>query len=208
LLVVAGTATEVGKTWAGCRLLERLRRDGLVVAARKPAQSFEAADLDAGEPTDADRLAEATGARPHDVCPAHRWYPVPMAPPMAADRLGAPPIGIGDLLEELRWPDAADVGLVETVGGVRSPIAHDADGVDLARALAPELVLLVADAGLGTLHAVRSCLDALDPLPVVVLLNRYDAQDHLHDANRRWLSERDGFDVVTDVDDVAARLAP
>jgi dethiobiotin synthetase len=197
LLVVLGTATDVGKTWASCRLLEHLRATGVAVAARKPAQSF------AGDgATDADLLAAATGATPHDVCPPHRWYPRPLAPPMAADQLGRPTIHLADLIEELRWPSGTAVGVVETVGGVRSPIAHDGDGAALAHALAPEVALLVADAELGTIHSVRAGADALAPLPVVVLLNRFCASDPMHVANRDWLVDRDGFDVVTDVADV------
>ena len=35
-------------------------------------------------------------------------------------------------------------------------------------------------------------------VPVVVALNRYVATDDLHVRNRLWLSERYGYDVVTD----------
>ncbi|MER3452444.1 MAG: hypothetical protein C4344_01765, partial [Acidimicrobiia bacterium] len=103
-----------------------------------------------------------------------------MAPPMAAAALGRPPFGVGDLVRELRWPEGCDVGLVETAGGVASPIAEDGDCADLARALLPDLVLLVADAGLGTISAVRLAVRALEGLPVAVLLNRFDPADDLH----------------------------
>jgi len=206
LVVVLGTATEVGKTWAGCRLLEALRAEGRSVAARKPAQSFEADGQEPTAATDADLLAAASGEEPGDVCPAHRWYPVPLAPPMAARRLRQAEIRLADLVAELRWPDGVDVGLVEGAGGVRSPLAEDGDGADLARALAPDLVLVVADAGLGTIHAVRASLESLADLPVAVLLNRYDATDPLHRENREWLADRDGTRVVTDLASAAALL--
>src|SRR5689334_19141825 len=128
LVVVAGTATEVGKTWVGAALARELRGRGVKVAARKPVQSFEPG---AG-PTDADVLAAATGENPHDVCPRHRWLGVPMAPPMAADALGLSPVSLADLLSELQWPDGIHVGLLEGVGGPRSPLADDGDTVDLA----------------------------------------------------------------------------
>jgi dethiobiotin synthetase len=205
LVVVLGTGTGVGKTWVSCRLLDHLRRSGRTVAARKPAQSFDPPGEEV-VPTDADLLAHATGASPHDVCPPHRWYERALAPPMAADRLGLPPILLDDLLAELRWPERASVRLVETAGGTRSPIAHDGDGAALARRLAPDLVVVVADAGLGTIHAVRASAAALAPLPLVVVLNRFDDGDELHVANRDWLTTRDGFEVVTDVDALAARI--
>ena len=85
LVGVCGTGTEVGKTWVSAHVLAALRADGVSVAARKPLQSF---DPDDAAPTDAAVLAAATGEDPHDVCPSEGWYPVPMAPPMAAEVLG------------------------------------------------------------------------------------------------------------------------
>lgn len=126
-----------------------------------------------------------------------------MAPPMAAEVLGRPPFTIEDLVAEVRWPaDMADVGLVETAGGLRSPLAADGDCLDLCAALRPDVVVLVADAGLGTINAVRLTFDvlgpALDPSPtsLVVVLNRYDADMDLHRRNREWLQGRDGLTVV------------
>ena len=87
LVVVLGTGTEVGKTWVGAALARELRRTGRTVAARKPAQSFLPEELGG---TDAEVLAAATGEAPHEVCVEHRWYPTPMAPPMAADALDRP----------------------------------------------------------------------------------------------------------------------
>lgn len=202
LVLIAGTGTEVGKTWVGARLAEALRAGGRSVAARKPAQSF-----GPGEgPTDAEVLAAATGEEPATVCPKHRWYEVAMAPPMAADALGRPRIEIADLATEIDFPAGVDVGLVETAGGVRSPIAHDGDTVDLVALLKPDAVVLVADAGLGTINAVLLSFAALAPVPVHVILNRFDARDALHVANRTWLSERFGLHVVTDVADLATAI--
>src|SRR5690606_33502688 len=90
-----------------------------------------------------------------EVCPAHRSYTVAMAPPMAAEVLGLPAPTLDELLDELVWPQPPpDIGWVETVGGPRSPIAVDGDAVDLTERLDPDAVVLVADAGLGTVNAV------------------------------------------------------
>src|SRR5580704_11874735 len=106
VVAIVGTGTDIGKTWVAARLLTDLRAAGLPVAARKPAQSFERDDDPAG--LDAAVLGAATGESPEDVCPPHRWYEVPMAPPMAAEALGRPSFTIQDLVSELRWPPATE----------------------------------------------------------------------------------------------------
>lgn len=205
VVVVAGTATEIGKTWVACRLARDLRDAGYRVSARKPAQSFAPDD----ETTDAEQLAAATGEPVHVVCPPHRWYEVPMAPFMAADALGRDEVRLAELVAELAWPEEpTDVGLVEPAGGVRSPITHDgADTIDLARAVGADGVALVADAGLGTINAVRLSLEALESFDMVVVLNRYDDSDDLHRRNRAWLEANGGTTLVTDVHDLVSWAA-
>ena len=194
LVVVVGTHTEVGKTWMSQHLLRRWRDEGLSVAARKPVQSFDAGP----SPTDAALLAAASSEAIHTVCPANRWYERAMAPPMASDALGRPRIHLAELVQELRWPAHADVGLVETVGGVLSPVAHDGSSLDLLRLLEPDDVVLVADAGLGTINAIRLSLQPLASYRVQILLNRYEAADELHRLNAEWLRDRDGLRIALD----------
>jgi dethiobiotin synthetase len=205
-VVVCGTGTEVGKTWVAARLLGELRGRGLSVAARKPAQSF---DVDAhgerlGGATDAEVLGTATGESPGEVCHSSRSYHRAMAPPIAADALGLPSFTVADLVGELAWPSGrTDVGLVETAGGVRSPQADDGDACDLIRGVGPDLVVLVADAGLGTINNIRLSMDALaggpggPAVPAVVVLNRYDDHHEIHRRNRAWLADRDHYRMVT-----------
>jgi dethiobiotin synthetase len=204
LVLVAGTGTGVGKTWVAAALARRLRAEGTAVCARKPAQSFEP-----GEPaTDAEVLAGASGEHPEAVCAAHRWYPVPMAPPMAADALGRGRFVVADLVAELAWAPGTAVGLVEAAGGVRSPLADDGDTVDLAAALRPDRAVLVADAGLGAVHAVLTSVALLAPWPTTVFLNRHDPLDGLHRRNRDWLADRHGLDAVTDLSTLEHRCRP
>jgi dethiobiotin synthetase len=201
LIVVVGTATDVGKTWVTAALIDELKNRAIAVAVRKPVQSFSP-----GERTDAEILAGASGETPDQVCPPHRGYERPMAPPMAARALGRAEFTITDLVDELRWPPAVDIGVVEGAGGVRSPLAADGDNVDLAAAVEPDLVVLVADAGLGALNLVRMSTDALAGYRTVVYLNRFHATDELHQSNRSWLQARMGLHVVTDVQGLLGAL--
>lgn len=210
LVVVAGTGTEVGKTWCAARIIEHLRAAGVTVGARKPAQSY---DPDDPHPTDATVLAGATGEDAAAVCTDTLSYPIPLAPPMAAEALGRPVPFLAELVAaSATWPSPPPtVGFVELAGGVRSPMAGDGngDGVALTAALQPDAILLVADAGLGTINAVRLSVEALATqcaAPVMVLLNRYDPADELHERNRAWLAHGHGLDVVTTPADAAERL--
>jgi dethiobiotin synthetase len=207
LVLVCGTATEVGKTWVGARLLGELRGRGLTVAARKPAQSF---DIDSdgvrlGGPTDAEVLGRASGEGPGVVCHSFRSYTRAMAPPMAAEALGLPRFSVSDLVGELDWPaERVEVGLVEMAGGVRSPQAFDGDTTQVVAALRPDLVVLVADAGLGTINAVRLSMDALSTVTgaelgirTVVVLDRFDGNHDIHRRNWEWLTKRHLYEVLT-----------
>jgi dethiobiotin synthetase len=94
--------------------------------------------------------------------------------------------------------------VVETAGGVRSPQASDGDTIDVLTALAPDVVVLVADAGLGTINEVRLSMDALATVTcsmpsvrTVVVLDRFDGHHDIHRRNREWLEVRNGYRVVT-----------
>jgi dethiobiotin synthetase len=201
VVVVAGTGTGIGKTWVAAALAANLRQRGIGVAARKPAQSF---DPDDTAPTDAEVLGAATGEDPGAVCPRHRWLPRAMAPPMAADALGAAPFSVAELATEImRDAQPAAIVLVESAGGVRSPLAADGDTVTLVDALHADAVVLVADAELGTINLVRLSVAALAHDRVVVFLNRFDASNELHARNRDWLTTREDLEVVTDPEALA-----
>ena len=197
-VLVSGTDTEIGKTWLTTRLIESLRASGNEVCARKPVQSFDRSD----SLTDAEKLAAATGEAPEEVTPEHRWYPLAMAPPMAADALGLPEIKMQELAGEIDAPKDG-VLFVEGVGGPRSPIAHNGDTVSLARAVDAELVILVGPSGLGAINSIMLAAAAFSPRPTIVFLNRFNPLDELHVRNRNWLAERHGRVVVTEVEELA-----
>lgn len=202
LVLVCGTGTEVGKTWVTAQIAMRLRERGITVALRKLAQSFAPDE----ELTDAQVLGASSGEDPEKVCPRHRWYETPMAPPIAAKILGRPSFTLDELLSELTWPTNAAIGLVETAGGVRSPQTDADDVIDIARALQPDLVLLVSDAGLGTINSTRLSLSALHPWPCLVVLNRYDDSNLVHTHNRDWLMMRDELDIACSITEIVDRF--
>lgn len=202
VVVVAGSGTEVGKTWMTARVIDSLVAEGYRVAARKPAQSHEPGDVD----TDAAVLAAASGEALDRVCPPHRDYEVSMAPPMAAAVLDRPSFTVADLVSELACPPDVDFLFVESAGGVRSPLAADGDTTDLIEILDPDLVILVTDTELGVINSVRLATAALAPRRPVVVLNRFDERSDLHRRNRDWLRDIDLADVLIGSDQLATRL--
>ena len=206
-VVIAGTGTEIGKTWVTAELAIALKQRGIAVVARKPVQSF-APEHDT--PTDAEILGEATVEDPHVVCLPHRWLPRAMAPPIAAEVLESEPFTVADLVAEITGNVPSDaIVLVESVGGVRSPLAVDGDTVGLVTELRPALVVLVADAELGTINLVRLCHDVLLAYRVVVYLNRYESDNEMHVRNHDWLTTRLGLEVVADpeaLEEIVAEL--
>ena len=198
LVLVTGTAEGVGKTWVSAELLRRVSALGWSVSARLPAQTY--LRDDAG--TDADVLAAASGETPTEVCPPTRWYAVPMAPPMAAEVLGLPPIMLADLEREVGtgWPlRPVDVGLIGSSGGVASPLASNGDVAELARSLGTDLTVVVAEADVGAINSLRLCHEVLSPLPVVVFLNRFDPENELHLRVYEWLTKHDQFVVTKEI---------
>jgi dethiobiotin synthetase len=126
---------------------------------------------------------------------------------MAAGLLGRPGFGLDDLINELAWESGEfDVGIVEGAGGVRSPIADDADNAQFIASVDPDLVVLVADAGLGTINSVRLSLGALTGLRVLVFLNRFDPDQITHRLNAAWLRERDRTAVCTEVSEIVTEI--
>jgi dethiobiotin synthetase len=165
-MVVAGTGTNVGKTWLSCALLRRWRLSGLHLDVRKPVLSGTGPDDDAhlllhanGEQDTADAYARVAPWR----------FVAPLSPDEAARREGV----------ELRLRDVVAAAhcsaptLIETAGGVMSPVAVDGLVIDALHAWqAP--VVLVAGGYLGTISHTLTALEVLrhrdvDVLAVVVM---------------------------------------
>jgi dethiobiotin synthetase len=155
VLVVTGTGTDVGKTVVTAAVAALAADSGRGVAVLKPAQTGVTED----EPGDLAQVRRLAG----DVTVREvRRYPDPLSPEAAARRSGLPPVRpteITAVASEL--VESHDLVLIEGAGGLL--VRFDADGGTLADVAwsmgAP--VLLVADAGLGTLNTTALTAEAL-----------------------------------------------
>jgi dethiobiotin synthetase len=147
-VLLVGTGTDVGKTHVTCALGAFARAERVRVTAYKPVATGVVAEAE-----DAALHARATG-RPY-VAPTFA-YRRPVSPHLAA-REEHRPVELDPIVA--RAADLArdaDLLLIETAGGLFSPIDDRRTVADLARALAPDAIVLVAADRLGVLHDVRS----------------------------------------------------
>jgi dethiobiotin synthetase len=133
---VTGTDTGVGKTFAACVVIHALAASGLRVAPMKPVAAG----------SDEDTLALMRAAR-IDLARKAEVTPVllrdPIAPHIAAARDGCR-IELDSLERAFdRLAASADFVVVEGVGGFAVPLGPSLDTIDLARALALPVVLVV-----------------------------------------------------------------
>jgi dethiobiotin synthetase len=160
---VAGGHTDVGKTFVACALIRAARAAGLSVDALKPiASGFDPTDWAESDPG---RLLDAL-SRPRNDAELRRMTPwrfrAPLAPPMAARLEGqALPLSpVVELCAARLAASQADLFVIEGVGGLMSPLADGATGLDLITALNLPVLLV----GGGYLGAISHTLTALEVL--------------------------------------------
>ncbi|HUL82397.1 MAG TPA: dethiobiotin synthase [Gammaproteobacteria bacterium] len=159
-LFVTATGTDVGKTFVMTRLIAELRAARRSVNVLKPvASGFDSADVassDTGVLLDALGLA-ATAANLDAVSP---WrFTAPLSPDMAAARENRA-IPFAELVEFCRAPRAADVTLIEGIGGVMVPLDAEHTVLDWIAAVGAPAIL-VAGSYLGTLSHTLTAVAAL-----------------------------------------------
>ena len=151
-VLITGTGTGVGKTIATAALASCVREAGRDVAVCKPVQT--------GRDDDLAEIARLAGVS--ELVSVAR-YPEPLAPVAAAAAAGRSLPSVQEIIAAVRANDRPGrLTLVEGAGGLLVELA--AGGVTL-RDLAVELaapVLVVCEAGLGTLNHTALTLEALE----------------------------------------------
>ncbi|MEU6643869.1 dethiobiotin synthase [Saccharomonospora sp. NPDC046836] len=147
VLVISGTGIGVGKTVVTAAIAALTRDRGDAVAVLKPAQTGVAPDQP-GDLAEVRRLAGDVTTR------ELRRYPDALSPEAASRRNGLPPVTPAEAAQAAtELHTAHDLVLVEGVGGLL--VRFDPTGgtvADVAWSVGAP-VLIVAEAGLGTLNA-------------------------------------------------------
>ena len=190
---VTGTDTGIGKTLVACALIHALKARGIAVMPMKPVAA--GASLVDGEWANEDTVALMAAAD----CPAARRADVtpvllrePMAPHIGALREGRR-IAIAPIAAaHARLAEAGAFVVAEGVGGFKVPLDRSLDSVDLARALALPVVLVVG-LRLGCLNHALLTAAAIDAagLPLAGwIANAVDPKMAAADENVAALEER------------------
>lgn len=156
-LFIAGTDTDVGKTYVTALLAKSLRAAGHRVGVYKPAASGGQMVDGRCVCEDATILWKAAGkpASVHDVCP--QMFLAPLAPNVAA-KAESKTIDEKLLLGGLEfWADQCDIVLVEGAGGLLSPLSDDLCVADVAIEIGYPLVIVTANR-LGTINQTLQTL--------------------------------------------------
>lgn len=156
-LFIAGTDTEVGKTYVASQIITALRRAPLRVGAYKPVASGCRIVSGAVVSDDAMALWEASGRNGalDWVCPQR--FLAPVAPSVAA-RLESREVDAGLLRSGIDvWCGTCDVVIVEGAGGLMSPLHEKTFNADLAKDLGYPLVIVAHDR-LGAMNQVLQSL--------------------------------------------------
>ncbi len=182
-LIVLGCGTGVGKTRFCVALLRALAAQGASTVGLKPIESGVAPGLGSVPGSDAAALNHAATLRPSSQGRPVYALGAPVSPHLAAkmENLRIDEQVAADFrCEKAREaevaihiaPHIAIWSIVETAGGVFSPLSNTATNLDLALALEPATwsALVAADA-LGVLHDVSATLQAMR--------SRNRAPDHL-----------------------------
>ena len=193
-ILVTGTDSQVGKTWAGCALAQALRSAGRRVIAIKPVET--GCSGAPGEREDGVLLAQATGQSQ----PTHAIFRVaePVPPALAGDRSGIT-IDFDALVLKLeRYADDADYLLIEGVGGLLTPMTWEWNMVDVAKALGACVLVVAVDRG-GAINSTLLALSALELAGVScagVLLTTPESSDQTTGVNGPAIARLSGLDRV------------
>lgn len=190
-LVIVGTGTGVGKTHVTCALLAAALRQGRSCLGLKPVET----GIVEGAPSleeDGERLRAGSAAVFHVKQKAPYRFLPPISPHLAA-RLEGVTIDPARIREYVESADGEGTILVETAGGLFSPLGRGLTNLDVVRALEPCRVVLVAGDRLGVLHDVAATIGyarALGREPDLVVLSgpaEADASTGTNASELAWL---------------------
>ena len=202
-LFVIGTGTDVGKTYVTGLIVKKLREHGRKAAYFKAAMSGNDRDAQGNLiPGDALHVKTISGIEQSLATMCPYVYERAVSPHLAAQIEGNP-VELSRVTQDLHsLCTVYDFVTMEGAGGILCPIRFD----QTRHLLLPELIracgmncLLVADAGLGTINAVRLTAAFLEEQGIAlrgIVFNRFEPGNLMHEDNKTMCEILTGVPVV------------
>ena len=202
-LFITGTGTDVGKTYVTGLIVRKLRQAGLNGGYYKAALSAAICDKDGVlQPGDAlyvRRVAEMDESVENLVTYV---YPEAVSPHLAA-KMNHRPIDFDRVKSDFeRAKSRYDYLTMEGSGGIICPLRWDNQQHMLLDDLVKRLhlgVLIVADAGLGTINSTVLTIEHLRAREIPVrgiIFNKYIPRDIMQDNNASMIEEMTGVKIL------------
>lgn len=176
---ITGSDTDVGKTYISCQIITQLRRLGIELETRKPAESGCREDDNGALLThDAAALRQANGNRESLERINPFRYRAALAPHRAA-RLEDQRIELAALIDACSRDNPTHRLIVEGAGGFYSPLAENGLNADLASALQLPLIVVVDDR-IGAVNQALMTVQAVTSRQLrvaAIVLNQVAAQE-------------------------------
>jgi len=200
-IFITGTGTDVGKTYVTALIVKWLKNIGKDVAYYKAAIS----GAKTVEESDAGYVRRISGIEQSDESLVSYLFDEAVSPHLAAKHMNTAidPERIKEDFEAVKKEH--ETVIVEGSGGIVCPIRWDEEKKILLKDIVKELglpVLIVADAGLGTINAVVTTVEYIKNEGIEILgiiLNRYSGDDMQRD-NAKMIEEITGYPVVARVE--------
>lgn len=181
-IFVAGTDTGVGKTHVTCRILRRLREQGINAAGAKPVASGMQSVNGEWLNEDIQAICEAAGSQfGPELINQYRYKPY-IAPHIAAAERGET-IDMGVIMDGFRRLAArAELVVVEGAGGLMTPLNERHTFLHLMRRLNLPVILVVA-IRLGCINHALLAQQGLESagIPLLAWVANYPAADTVRD---------------------------
>ncbi len=202
-LFIAGTGTDIGKTYVTALVVKKLRDAGLSAGYYKAALSGAIPDengrLQAGDALYVNRIARIGESQENLVSYV---YKEAVSPHLAA-KINHQPIDFARVAADFaRAKEKYDYLTMEGSGGIICPLRWDKTmhvGLDdLVKRLSLG-VLIVADAGLGTINSTVLTIEHLRTrgIPIRgIILNHYIPGDIMQEDNARMITEMTGIAIT------------
>lgn len=157
--VIVGTNTNCGKTFTSCSLLRQYSQQGLKTLGFKPVASGANFTPNGWQCSDTLLLQAASSipCSPEEITPF--CYRAPIAPHFAAKTQGLKPCTAWDLqtAHQHLLSKQPDLIIVESAGGILSPLSDEITSIDLCNLLDYPAILVI-DISLGCLNSAQLCL--------------------------------------------------